>query len=164
MYHLANILQYLFWQIPKSIEVVKLYVEINVMGHINLKTKENSFRHILININITVKHKITFLIILSKNVTCNIFGDSFSSFLCMTVINMAVLICHSTMGWNPLKLLHHSEAWRRETESIDLIWIFVFLTYFVLQITFPVFPSSSPLWTIAPQGFFLSSLLIAMLV
>jgi len=33
---------------------------------------------------------------------------------------------------------------------------------FVLQITFPVFVSSSPLRTIAPHGFYLNSLVMTM--
>jgi hypothetical protein len=92
------------------------------------------------------------------------FGDSFRTLLCLTALNMVVLICHSTAGWNALKLFYHAEAWRRGTEFMDLNWNVFKCVIFVLQITFPLFPSSSPLWTIAQQGFFWNSLVMSMLV
>jgi hypothetical protein len=36
-------------------------------------------------------------------------------------MNMTVFILHSAMGWNPLKLFYHAEAWRRGAEFTDLM-------------------------------------------
>jgi hypothetical protein len=47
-------------------EVIKLYVEVNVMGHINLKTKKFIPSHINKGGYIRVKHKTSILIKLAK--------------------------------------------------------------------------------------------------
>jgi hypothetical protein len=69
---------------------------------------------------IMVKQKATLFIILSKNLHVAFLGDIFRIFLCLTVINMAVLICHCTTWWNALEVLHNGEKWRRGTEFMDL--------------------------------------------
>jgi len=55
-----------------------------------------------------------------------------------------------------------SIASRRNMAQGNWIYGFELKFFYVLQITFPVFPSSSPVWTVAPQGFSLNSLVIAM--
>jgi hypothetical protein len=61
MYPLKKTLPKFFWQIPKKMDVIKLYVEVNVMGQI----KQGKFipTHINKDVYITIKHKKTILII-----------------------------------------------------------------------------------------------------
>jgi hypothetical protein len=125
MCHLEKILRnFFFLTDPQTNEICKILCRSKCNGtHLSENKGKLIPTHINKAVYITAKHKKTILIIWSKMLCVAFFGDIIRTLLCLTAINMSVLICHSTAGWNALKLLYHAEAWRRATEFMDLSWI-----------------------------------------